>query len=154
MEEDEELTLDKSAYHMYHAAQTGAPCLRCVSVPPALSRRLLLNTLIITFSRGRPKTLSSILHHHYLPVTQLLLIWTTNFLDIFFIKQCNITAKTATLTHNPVNFYLSFSFDVIRDSLGEERTTYPMTCSLVCGTQAESSQQNSLILMNMSALSR
>lgn len=71
--DDEELTFDKSAYHMYHAAQTGAPCL---------------------------------------------------------------------------------SFDVIPDTLGSDRDAYPMTCYLACGTQAQAANQNSLIVMRMSNLTR
>lgn len=36
MPEDQELTFDKSAYHMYHVAQTGAPCLSFDIVPDEL----------------------------------------------------------------------------------------------------------------------
>ncbi|XP_011405355.1 PREDICTED: glutamate-rich WD repeat-containing protein 1-like [Amphimedon queenslandica] len=66
-----ELVHDQSAYHMYHTAQTGAPCL---------------------------------------------------------------------------------SFDILKDSLGESRTTYPMTAYLVGGTQAELGKQNHIILMKMHQL--
>jgi len=36
IEDGDELTFDKSAYHMYHAAQTGAPCLTFDVVPDSL----------------------------------------------------------------------------------------------------------------------
>lgn len=36
IEEGDELTFDKSAYHMYHSAQTGAPCLSFDIVPDSL----------------------------------------------------------------------------------------------------------------------
>lgn len=73
LEEGEELVYDHTAYHMYHEAQTGAPCL---------------------------------------------------------------------------------SFDILRDSLGSQRTEYPMTVYLVSGTQAEDSKPNFIILMKMSDLKR
>lgn len=72
IEEDEELTFDKSAYEMYHAAQTGSPCL---------------------------------------------------------------------------------SFDIVPDNLGNGRTEFPMTCYLVCGTQA-AGRPDQLIVMKMSELSK
>ena len=46
------------------------------------------------------------------------------------------------------------SFDILRDSLGDVRTDYPMTAYLVAGTQAEASRQNFVILMKMSQLKR
>lgn len=67
MGDDEELTFDKSAYQMYHAAQTGAPCL---------------------------------------------------------------------------------SFDIIPDELGDNRTEFPMTSYMVCGTQMDG-KPNHLIVMKM-----
>ncbi|KAL5484641.1 hypothetical protein EMCRGX_G021171 [Ephydatia muelleri] len=73
LEEGEELVYDHTAYHMYHEAQTGAPCL---------------------------------------------------------------------------------SFDVLRDSLGNQRTEYPMTVYLVAGTQAEDSKPNFIVLMKMADLKR
>ena len=44
------------------------------------------------------------------------------------------------------------SFDILPDSLGDNRTTYPMTAYLVSGTQAELGKQNYVILMKMSQL--
>ena len=44
------------------------------------------------------------------------------------------------------------SFDILRDSLGDSRTEYPLTAYLVAGTQAEVAKQNLIILMKMSQL--
>ena len=71
--EGEELVHDSSAYHMFHTAQTGAPCL---------------------------------------------------------------------------------SFDILRDSLGDNRTEYPLIAYLVAGTQAEAVGKNIVILMKMSELGK
>jgi len=48
------------------------------------------------------------------------------------------------------------SFDIIRDSLGDNRKTYPATVYAVAGTQAESkrSRENELMVMKLSGLSR
>jgi len=73
MDDDEELTYDRSAYNMYHAAQTGEPCL---------------------------------------------------------------------------------SFDVIKDILGNNRTEYPMTCYIVCGTQSATPANNKVIVTKMTNLTK
>ncbi|XP_041038294.1 glutamate-rich WD repeat-containing protein 1 [Carcharodon carcharias] len=41
------------------------------------------------------------------------------------------------------------SFDIIQDSLGTERTEYPMTLYLCAGTQADTAQANRLLVMKM-----
>ena len=46
------------------------------------------------------------------------------------------------------------SFDVLRDSLGEERSDYPMTAYLVAGTQAEKKRQNLVMFFKMSQLNQ
>ncbi|CAG0891446.1 unnamed protein product [Cyprideis torosa] len=46
------------------------------------------------------------------------------------------------------------SFDVVRDFLGEMRSTFPATCYCVAGTQAERSRVNSVLVLKMSNLSR
>ena len=46
------------------------------------------------------------------------------------------------------------SFDILRDSLGDSRTEYPLTAYLVAGTQAEVAKQNLIILMKMSQLQK
>lgn len=46
------------------------------------------------------------------------------------------------------------SFDIIPDDLGNSRSEFPHTCYLVAGTQAETSAQNSIIVMKLSNLKR
>lgn len=46
------------------------------------------------------------------------------------------------------------SFDIIPDALGERRELYPMTGYIVCGTQAERSHANSVIVMKLSNMHR
>ena len=46
------------------------------------------------------------------------------------------------------------SFDVLKDSLGDGRETYPMTAYLVAGTQAEGTKQNFVILIKMSRMNQ
>ncbi|KAF7238840.1 Glutamate-rich WD repeat-containing protein 1 [Varanus komodoensis] len=41
------------------------------------------------------------------------------------------------------------SFDIVRDALGENRTSYPLSLLLCAGTQAESAQANRLLVMKM-----
>ncbi|KAL8176727.1 UNVERIFIED_CONTAM: Glutamate-rich WD repeat-containing protein 1 [Gekko kuhli] len=41
------------------------------------------------------------------------------------------------------------SFDILRDSLGENRTSYPLSLLLCAGTQAESATANRLMVMKM-----
>lgn len=46
------------------------------------------------------------------------------------------------------------SFDVLRDSLGDERRKYPATAYIVAGTQADHSSKNEVLVMKMSQLHR
>lgn len=46
------------------------------------------------------------------------------------------------------------SFDVLRDSLGDERQRYPATAYLVSGTQADLPKNNELSVYKMSSLHR
>ncbi|KAG2154627.1 WD40-repeat-containing domain protein [Suillus clintonianus] len=46
------------------------------------------------------------------------------------------------------------SFDVLRDSLGDERQRYPATAYLVAGTQADQASKNELSVFKMSSLHR
>lgn len=44
------------------------------------------------------------------------------------------------------------SFDILRDNLGDERQKLPATAYLVTGTQADSMQNNELLVYKMSSL--
>lgn len=46
------------------------------------------------------------------------------------------------------------SFDVLPDQLGDDRTSYPLTCYIVAGTQAQRAHTNSVIVMKMGNLHR
>jgi hypothetical protein len=46
------------------------------------------------------------------------------------------------------------SFDVLRDSLGEQRQRYPATAYLVTGTQADVAKNNELLVYKLSSLHR
>ncbi|XP_065912386.1 glutamate-rich WD repeat-containing protein 1-like [Dysidea avara] len=46
------------------------------------------------------------------------------------------------------------SFDIVRDTLGDGRTDFPMTTFVVAGTQAATSRQDHVILVKMSQLTK
>jgi ribosome assembly protein RRB1 len=46
------------------------------------------------------------------------------------------------------------SFDVLRDSLGDERQRYPATAYIVAGTQADIAKNNELTVYKLSSLHR
>ncbi|RZF48244.1 hypothetical protein LSTR_LSTR006211 [Laodelphax striatellus] len=54
------------------------------------------------------------------------------------------------MLHNAKTGPPCLSFDVLRDDLGDNRDSYPMTTYLVSGTQAESANKNSVIVMKFS----
>ncbi len=46
------------------------------------------------------------------------------------------------------------SFDILPDQLGMDRNQYPHTIFIVCGTQAEKSDRNSVMVVKMSNLTK
>lgn len=44
------------------------------------------------------------------------------------------------------------SFDILRDDLGDDRETFPLTCYCVAGTQSERGHTNHVIVMKMGNL--
>jgi ribosome assembly protein RRB1 len=46
------------------------------------------------------------------------------------------------------------SFDILPDQLGMDRNQYPHTVFIVCGTQAEKSDRNSVMVVKMSNLTK
>jgi ribosome assembly protein RRB1 len=46
------------------------------------------------------------------------------------------------------------SFDILRDSLGDQRQRYPATAYLVAGTQAKLAKDNELVVYKISSLHR
>ena len=64
--------------------------------------------------------------------------------------------STYEMLHTLTAEWPCLSFDIIRDSLGENRKTYPATVYAVAGTQAESrkAKDNQLLVMKLSGLSK
>ena len=64
--------------------------------------------------------------------------------------------STYEMLHTLTAEWPCLSFDIIRDSLGDNRKTYPATVYAVAGTQAESKRanDNQLLVMKLSGLSR
>ncbi|KAK6531251.1 ribosome biosynthesis protein rrb1 [Arthrobotrys megalospora] len=58
------------------------------------------------------------------------------------------------LLHNMGTKWPCLSFDVLQDSLGDNRQTYPATVFLVTGTQASKPRENEITVMKLSGLSR
>ena len=50
--------------------------------------------------------------------------------------------------------YPCLTFGFVHDSLGEQRTQYPMTSYLVAGTQAERAADNHLVCLKLSKMAR
>jgi len=46
------------------------------------------------------------------------------------------------------------SFDILPDHLGMDRSQYPHTIFIVCGTQAEKTDRNSVMVVKMSNLTK
>lgn len=64
--------------------------------------------------------------------------------------------STYEMLHTLTTTWPCLSFDIVRDSLGDSRKTYPATLYAVAGTQAEArrEKENELIVMKLSGLSR
>ncbi|KAJ9219461.1 hypothetical protein DTO169C6_8191 [Paecilomyces variotii] len=82
-----------------------------------------------------------------------------------FIPGRTKLAPGETLSPDPTTYHMlhtlsapwpCLSFDIVRDSLGDNRTTYPATVYAVAGTQAEGSRakDNELMVLKLSGLSR
>ena len=65
-------------------------------------------------------------------------------------------ASAYDMLHNLSTTWPCLSFDIVKDSLGDNRKTYPATLFAVAGTQAESrkARDNELLVMKLSGLSR
>lgn len=64
--------------------------------------------------------------------------------------------STYEMLHTLSTPWPCLSFDIVKDSLGDDRKTYPATMYAVAGTQAESrrERENQLLVMKFSGLSR
>ena len=59
-----------------------------------------------------------------------------------------------TMLHRMNTEWPCLTFDVVQDGLGQQRTKYPLTAFTVAGTQAESADQNKIMCMKLSDLTR
>src|SRR3954451_10475278 len=64
--------------------------------------------------------------------------------------------STYDMLHTLSTPWPCLSFDIVRDTLGDNRKTYPATVYAVTGTQAEGTKQkdNELMVLRMSGLSK
>ena len=64
--------------------------------------------------------------------------------------------STYDMLHTLSTPWPCLSFDIVKDSLGDNRKTYPATVYSVTGTQAEGrrEQENELLVLKMSGLSK
>lgn len=75
--------------------------------------------------------------------TIVLAVWTVALIYSTYYKPTLVQAQTGAPC---------LSFDILRDSLGDNRVDYPMAAYLVAGTQAEVGQQNFVLLVKTSQL--
>uniref|UniRef100_A0A915N529 Histone-binding protein RBBP4 N-terminal domain-containing protein n=1 Tax=Meloidogyne javanica TaxID=6303 RepID=A0A915N529_MELJA len=65
-------------------------------------------------------------------------------------EELTYDPKAYLLLHTFETEYPCLSFDVIPDSLGVNRQSFPMTSWIVTGTQADKSHSNQLMVMRLS----
>ena len=58
------------------------------------------------------------------------------------------------MRHNMTTNWPCLSFDILRDSLGDQRQRYPATAYIVTGTQAQVAKDNELHVYKMSSLQK
>lgn len=58
------------------------------------------------------------------------------------------------MLHQAEMMFPCLSFDIIRDSLGDNRDNYPLTSYIVAGTQASKPQLNNLLVVKFSNLNK
>jgi ribosome assembly protein RRB1 len=68
---------------------------------------------------------------------------------MLFVTQSNKTKEKLCFLGAPC-----LSFDILQDSLGEKRETFPLTCYCVSGSQSEHGHLNHVIVMKMENLHR
>jgi len=69
-------------------------------------------------------------------------------------EQLDVEPGTYDMLHRAQVEWPCLSFDILRDELGAQRTTYPMTAYIVAGTQAEQFADNRIYLMKWHKLFR
>eukprot|EP00927_Polykrikos_kofoidii_P054537 TRINITY_DN48947_c0_g1_i1.p1 TRINITY_DN48947_c0_g1~~TRINITY_DN48947_c0_g1_i1.p1 ORF type:complete len:503 (-),score=114.81 TRINITY_DN48947_c0_g1_i1:66-1574(-) len=67
-------------------------------------------------------------------------------------EQLDVEPGTYNLLHKAQVEWPCLSFDIVRDELGAQRTSYPMTSYIVAGTQASNAADNRIYMMKWSRL--
>merc|ERR1719387_452895 len=74
-------------------------------------------------------------------------IWRPGVDDIEEGEQLDVEMSCYDMLHRAQVDWPCLSFDIMPDSLGMQRSTYPMTCYVIAGTQADESANNRLYVM-------
>lgn len=79
-------------------------------------------------------------------------IWRPGIDEIQEGEQLDVEPGTYDMLHRAQVEWACLSFDILRDDLGAQRTTYPMTAYVVAGTQAKEAADNRVYMMKWSRL--
>ena len=69
-------------------------------------------------------------------------------------EKLDYDSSAYDMLHRMTWDYPCLTFGFVQDSLGEQRTQYPMTSYLVAGTQAERAADNHLVCLKLSKMAR
>lgn len=69
-------------------------------------------------------------------------------------EQLDVDMSSYDMLHRAQVDWPCLSFDIMPDTLGMNRNTYPMTCYVIAGTQADETENNRLYVMKWSQLYR
>jgi len=81
-------------------------------------------------------------------------IWRPGIDQIEEGEQLDVEPGTYDMLHRAQVEWPCLSFDIVRDDLGAQRATYPMTSYIVAGTQADQAADNRIYMMKWSRLYR
>ena len=69
-------------------------------------------------------------------------------------EQLEADPSAYLMLHTMNTEWPCLSFDIAADSLGSERVTFPMSCTVVAGTCADKSSQNKVLVMEWNSIER
>lgn len=84
--------------------------------------------------------------------SEQLQIWRPGIDEVKEGEQLDVEPGTYDMLHRAQVEWPCLSFDVMRDALGAQRTTYPMTAYVVTGSQAARAEDNRIYVMKWSKL--
>eukprot|EP00455_Lapot_gusevi_P026653 TRINITY_DN2810_c0_g1_i1.p1 TRINITY_DN2810_c0_g1~~TRINITY_DN2810_c0_g1_i1.p1 ORF type:complete len:522 (+),score=172.53 TRINITY_DN2810_c0_g1_i1:79-1644(+) len=85
---------------------------------------------------------------------QPLRVWRPGVDDMGSDEKLDYESSAYTMLHRMNVEWPSLSLDILRDSLGEFRSKFPMTMYVVAGTQAEKANKNKVSIFKMSDLNK